>query len=395
MEPTKELPQGDAPPAAVAETTTEVPAAPIVSAEVAPTVEITQPPMLGEAPQLAVAPVASDIAVPPAVSAAPPVAPAASAPSAEPELTAVVPPPVPAAAVEAPQAASAEMPKSDSVEILGGVEAPKTAAELPKTAKVAPPLSAVTLSNSGRIRTPTIAAHVRTAPPRTNRFGLLAASVAAAAIIGAAGGAAGYAGMSKWAVQPQPVAKVAAPAPQRAEATDEVKALRESIAQVRGSVRALSESVTALRANTDSAGKSTQAQLAKLNEAVERSQTEPNARLAKLTEAVDRLDRRGGTANAAPVAQPPAPDMTGSLRPPPLPPLGGDPRATKPVIEGWALRSVNRGVAIVQGRMGSYEVEVGDDIRGAGRVQDIKRQHDGRWVVVTSRGMIMPNTPIR
>jgi hypothetical protein len=389
MEPTQELPQGDAPPVAVTEAAA-VPAAPIVTPEAPPAAEIAPPTKLGEAPQLDATVTASDIASPPALGAVPA--------TETPAPATVVTPSALATALDAPHAAAAETAKSDNVEIIGSAAAPKSSTEFPKASKAAPLISAVALSASGRIRTPTISASARIASPSVSRFGLLAAAVAAAAVIGAAGGAAGYAGMTKWSAPPAPAAKAVAATPQRAEATDEVKALRESVAQVRGSVRALSDSIAALRNNTETAGKGAQAQLAKLNEAVERverSQTEPSARLAKLSEAVDRLERRTGTANASHVAPPPAPDTTGSLRPPPLPPLGGDPAANRPIIEGWALRSVSQGIAIVQGRMGSYEVEVGDDIRGAGRVQNIRRQQDGRWVVVTSRGVIMPNTPIR
>ncbi len=33
------------------------------------------------------------------------------------------------------------------------------------------------------------------------------------------------------------------------------------------------------------------------------------------------------------------------------------------------------------------EVGVGDALPGGGRVEDIRR-HDGRWIVVTSRGLV-------
>ena len=58
------------------------------------------------------------------------------------------------------------------------------------------------------------------------------------------------------------------------------------------------------------------------------------------------------------------------------------------IIDAWTLRRVYDGVAVIEGRLGQIEVEPGDMIRGVGRVQDIRRQ-DGRWVVVTSRGLIV------
>ena len=59
-----------------------------------------------------------------------------------------------------------------------------------------------------------------------------------------------------------------------------------------------------------------------------------------------------------------------------------------PVVEGWVLRDVTDGLAVVQGRQGIYEVVPGDPLPGVGRVDAIRRQ-DGRWVVVTSRGLIV------
>ena len=59
-----------------------------------------------------------------------------------------------------------------------------------------------------------------------------------------------------------------------------------------------------------------------------------------------------------------------------------------PTIEGWRLRNAGNGGALIEGRDGLYEVYPGDPIPGVGRVDAIRRQ-DGRWVVVTSRGLIV------
>jgi hypothetical protein len=58
------------------------------------------------------------------------------------------------------------------------------------------------------------------------------------------------------------------------------------------------------------------------------------------------------------------------------------------VLDGWILRDVHRGTAYIEGRMGVIEVDQGDMIPGIGRVDAIKKQ-DGRWVVVTSKGLIV------
>jgi hypothetical protein len=62
--------------------------------------------------------------------------------------------------------------------------------------------------------------------------------------------------------------------------------------------------------------------------------------------------------------------------------------ARLPTVEGWMLRGVANGVALIEGRRGIFEVYAGDMVPGAGRVDAIRRQ-DGRWVVVTSKGLIV------
>jgi hypothetical protein len=59
-----------------------------------------------------------------------------------------------------------------------------------------------------------------------------------------------------------------------------------------------------------------------------------------------------------------------------------------PTLEDWVLRDIAYGGALIDGRRGTYEVYAGDMIPGLGRVDAIRRQ-DGRWVVVTSRGLIV------
>ena len=59
-----------------------------------------------------------------------------------------------------------------------------------------------------------------------------------------------------------------------------------------------------------------------------------------------------------------------------------------PTVEGWVLRDAAKGSALIQGRRGLFEVFAGDNIPGVGRVDAIRKQ-DGRWVVVTSKGLIV------
>ena len=67
---------------------------------------------------------------------------------------------------------------------------------------------------------------------------------------------------------------------------------------------------------------------------------------------------------------------------PPKPEVGRLPK-----VEGWVLRDVGNGGALIEGRQGMFEVYAGEPIPGLGRVDAIRRQ-DGKWVVVTTKGLI-------
>jgi hypothetical protein len=139
---------------------------------------------------------------------------------------------------------------------------------------------------------------------------------------------------------------------------------------------------------------------------LERAQAEPAARLAKLSDAVDRL-RAAPAVAAASAASAAAKETTGSIGPAPAQqqaaaskteakieakpeakPDGKTEVGRLPTVEGWVLRDVAYGSALIDSRRGTYEVYAGDMIPGLGRVDAIRRQ-DGRWVVVTSRGLIV------
>ena len=57
-------------------------------------------------------------------------------------------------------------------------------------------------------------------------------------------------------------------------------------------------------------------------------------------------------------------------------------------MEGWALRDAGNGSALIEGRQGMFEVYAGDPVPGLGRIEAIRKQ-DGKWVVVTSKGLIV------
>ncbi|MFO1110053.1 MAG: hypothetical protein U1E61_12770 [Bradyrhizobium sp.] len=134
---------------------------------------------------------------------------------------------------------------------------------------------------------------------------------------------------------------------------------------------------------------------------VEKSQTEPAARLARLSDEVSKLRATQAAAPAQLAAAAPATttvpkDVTGSVAPPATavspqasPGTPAKPEIARlPTVEGWVLRDVGHGGALIESRRGVFEIYAGDSIPGVGRVDAIRKQ-DGRWVVVTSRGLIV------
>jgi hypothetical protein len=202
------------------------------------------------------------------------------------------------------------------------------------------------------------------AGPRVSRFTLLAASLALAAALGGMAGALAAYGLAR----PSPLPAVAAGRTN----LDEIQALKENVVQARVELAALKVSI-------DSANRNAGAQFTRIGERIERIeriQAEPTTKLNKAVEMLDRISRGDGG--------PQPKEVTGSVAPPPA---NGQNQPPKSGLEGWVVRDVHRGTALIEGRMGIIEVEQGDLVPGLGRVDAIRKQ-DGRWVVVTSRGMI-------
>jgi hypothetical protein len=206
------------------------------------------------------------------------------------------------------------------------------------------------------------------------RLSALAAVAALAMLTGALGGALATAGLDHFSAND--------------DRTAASRALEEQVAQ-------LDADITVLKAGVERVSKLGMAQFNKANERldkVEKAQIEPAARLAKLSDAVDKL-RAAPPVAATPVAaaaQVAAKEVTGSIPPPataaeiaPKPEV-----ARLPTLDGWVIRDVGHGGALIQGRYGIYEVYPGDPIPGLGRIEAVRRQ-DGRWVVVTTKGLIV------
>ena len=177
------------------------------------------------------------------------------------------------------------------------------------------------------------------------------------------------------------IAHFTAPADQRAAQTrvfdDAIARIEDEINALRGKVERTAE------LNVSQAHKTSER-----FERIEKAQAEPVARLSKLTETVEKL--RVANASAAP-AQPasPAGDITGSVKPAPAAASGAKPQPAKPaIVEGWTLREVDRDAALIEGKRGLFETYIGDTIPGVGRVEGFRKQ-DGRWVIVTEKGLIV------
>jgi hypothetical protein len=71
-----------------------------------------------------------------------------------------------------------------------------------------------------------------------------------------------------------------------------------------------------------------------------------------------------------------------------------EPRVTTPVpetkpttVEGWMLRDVSDGVAVLEGPQGTWRVRSGETVPELGRVNSIVRWGN-RWIVATSKGLV-------
>jgi hypothetical protein len=224
-----------------------------------------------------------------------------------------------------------------------------------------------------------VKSETRTAAPQiaAKRSPLATAAILALAVVaGAIGGALATTGLTR-------VADAAPPANH---------ALEASIARI-------DADILALKTGLDHTTKAGQSQFNKTSDRldrIEKAQAEPAAKLAKLTDAVDKLrsvapasvaaaskDVTGSVTPQAVAAAAPAPTTSRSPETPPKPEVG-----RLPTVEGWALRDVGYGGALIQNRRGTFEVYAGDYIPGLGRIDAIRKQ-DGRWVVVTSKGLVV------
>ena len=194
------------------------------------------------------------------------------------------------------------------------------------------------------------------ARPRASRYAVLAASITIAAALGSVVGALAGAAL----MRSEPATSI--------ERTVTADALNTTLTQ-------LSTDLSSLKAALDATAKTTNTQLSKISERVERaekSQAEAAQKTARLLETPK--------SPAQVPAQIPA-DVTGSIV--------EKQQARPPIVEGWVIRDIFDGRAMVESRShGIYEVGPGAPLPGVGKVEAVRRQ-DGRWVVVTPKGLIV------
>jgi hypothetical protein len=256
-----------------------------------------------------------------------------------------------------------EIPKIEVPKLkLATIEAPRIAPEIDEL-KPASEHAAADAGADEAVPEPPPAQPPQPTAPIVSRFTLLAASLALAAALGGMVGTLGALGLAR--PNPAPVVAVAR------TGVEEFQALKENVVQAR-------VELAALKASIETGNRNAGAQLTKIGERierVERLQSEPAAKLSKAVDTLDRLARAEGLSSK---------DVTGSVAPPQA--IAGQ---VGKAIDGWVVRDVRRGTAFIEGRMGVIEVDQGDIVPGIGRVDAIRKQPDGRWVVVTTRGNIM------
>ncbi|WP_371424227.1 hypothetical protein [Tardiphaga sp.] len=208
-----------------------------------------------------------------------------------------------------------------------------------------------------------------------SRMMAIAAMIALGITVGAVGGSVAMSGLGKLF------------------AADDTKstnqALEDHIARLDGEL-------SALKAEVDRNAKQSAAARAKSADRLdklEKGQAEPAAKLAKLSETVEKLRTTPPPAAApapapAPVASVPAKEVTGSINAPVPTPAPKPEVARLPTVEGWRILDIAGGGATIEGRPGIFEVYAGDPVPGLGRIDAIRKQ-DGRWTVVTSKGLIV------
>jgi len=218
------------------------------------------------------------------------------------------------------------------------------------------------------------------------RFAAIAAVAVLAAITGAIGGSLAISGL------------------RHGVASEQSSATASQTQALEATIKRLESEVATLKTGIDRSAKGDAGQFARINDRLDRAEKAHAESAAKLTRLHETLDKQHAAvapvvspAVVSPTAAAAATNVTGSIptaasqtaatAPVPLP--APKPAVARlPAVEGWVLRDITNGGALIEGRGGLYEVYAGDPVPGLGRVDAIRKQ-DGRWVVVTSRGLVV------
>ena len=247
------------------------------------------------------------------------------------------------------------------------------------------------------VKTSAARTSLRPLPPEWRTHATRAAALVVAIGLGWAGGS-----------QALSSGKQASPVmPEWAEAaTAGILQNRDDLVRLTGDVRVLKNIVEAMKDSFDQAkieaagqqriliertdglertAQETAAKIAHVLEAsgrIERASADAGAKLVGLAGRLDDIERQAKAAAVKPVATAAdGPSHTGSVP-------EAKAAAKEIPLEGWILRDVYAGVALVESRGGRlHEVVPGTKLPSVGRVEAIERR--GRtWVVVTSKGII-------
>ena len=158
--------------------------------------------------------------------------------------------------------------------------------------------------------------------------------------------------------------------------------------------------VEQLRVGLDATRNNAAAAVAQLTTKFDRLDRDQNARHERMAERLDRVEKTVGSMSPTasisqiPAPAPPQPVVLASPEPaaradasrvPQTPP---DARAASRIPpNGYVLREVVNGAALLESRTGLREVVPGDALPGLGRVRSIERRGK-QWVVVTTGGVI-------
>lgn len=180
-----------------------------------------------------------------------------------------------------------------------------------------------------------------------------------------------------------------------------IEAGQSQTTRLSGDVAKLTEAVAMLRQAGETARDQQRAHGAAVLERLGGLEKGVDRKLALLSDTFDKAERDQTSALSAlfekraalatpmappaPVAQPvrPEPQTTGTVV---------DTKPKSETIEGWAVRDVFAGMAVLEDRKRRLiEVGRGDIVPGIGKVEAVERR--GRiWVVVTKQGLITPQT---